>query len=212
MYNVVFKGVLLGLTLSVLIGPAFFSLIQTSIHRGFQSGMFLAIGIFLSDCALVVLSYLGASQLLNITENQKIAGISGGILLILFGLYTFSRHSKIKVNGGIEVKKPGFVTYIAKGFFLNIANPSVWFYWIFWVGVATSEISTGDSKQFFNRVILFFTSTLLTVFSTDLLKCFIAHKIKSYMNDNFMKLTNHIVGLLLIVFGIYLIVKMLLLK
>jgi threonine/homoserine/homoserine lactone efflux protein len=212
MYNVVFKGILLGLTLSVLIGPAFFSLIQTSIHRGFRSGMFLAVGIFLSDCALVILSYLGASQLLNITENQKIAGILGGILLILFGTYTFTRHLKIVENGEVEVKKPGFMTYIIKGFFLNIANPSVWFYWIFWVGVATSEVSTSGDNHFVNRIIAFFSATLLTVFSVDLLKCFIAHKIKSYMNDNFMKWTNHIVGLLLIIFGVYLIIKMILLK
>jgi threonine/homoserine/homoserine lactone efflux protein len=45
------EGVILGLTLAMFFGfgPALFALLQTTIHRGFISGLMLAIGIFLSD-------------------------------------------------------------------------------------------------------------------------------------------------------------------
>lgn len=211
MFHTIIKGTLLGLTLAVLIGPAFFSLVQTSIQRGFKSGMFLAMGIFFSDLALVFLSFLGASQILNAPENQKIVGYSGGLMLVIFGVYTFTRKGHVAENGGIEVKKPGFLTYFFKGFFLNLANPSVWFYWIFWVGVVTSELGTENGIDI-NLVIIFFTATLLTVFLTDLLKCFISHRIKSYLNDRVLMWINHIVGILLIIFGLYLFYKMIILK
>jgi threonine/homoserine/homoserine lactone efflux protein len=70
MLHTILKGTLLGLTLAGLLGPAFFSLVQTSIHRGFKSGMFLAIGIFFSDSLLIFLSYIGISQIFNAPQNQ----------------------------------------------------------------------------------------------------------------------------------------------
>ena len=46
------QGILVGLTFAVLLGPAFFSLIQTSIQRGFRSGLFLALGISFTSNSL----------------------------------------------------------------------------------------------------------------------------------------------------------------
>lgn len=51
------EGIILGITLAVLLGPALFALVQTSIHRGFRAGMRLAFGIFLAIlplCSLVL--------------------------------------------------------------------------------------------------------------------------------------------------------------
>ena len=83
MLHLLFEGFVLGLTLAILIGPAFFALVQTSIHRGFKSGFYLALGIFISDITLVFLSYLGASQLVSDPKNSIYVGGSGGLMLIL---------------------------------------------------------------------------------------------------------------------------------
>src|SRR5210317_858169 len=91
------QGILLGLTFAVLLGPAFFSLIQTSIHRGFMRGMLLAIGIFLSDLVALVLCYFGATQILGSDPRENVYfSIIGGIIMIIFGTYTFSRIGKNK--------------------------------------------------------------------------------------------------------------------
>ena len=68
------QGIILGLTLSALLGPAIFTLLQTSIHRGVKSGVFLAFGIFLSDVSVVYLALLGALQLINQKDNYMIVG------------------------------------------------------------------------------------------------------------------------------------------
>ena len=59
-----FQGVVVGLTFAVLLGPGFFSLLQTSIHSGFRAGICLSIGIFLSDVFVLLLCYFGISHLL----------------------------------------------------------------------------------------------------------------------------------------------------
>ena len=93
--NPFLQGVLVGLTFAVLLGPAFFSLIQTSIHRGFRSGVFLAIGIFVSDLTALILAYFGATQFLgNDPRENTLFSIIGGIILIIFGTFTFIRKVK----------------------------------------------------------------------------------------------------------------------
>jgi threonine/homoserine/homoserine lactone efflux protein len=200
MLHIILKGTLLGLTLAGLLGPAFFSLVQTSIHRGFKSGMFLAIGIFFSDSLLIFLSYIGISQIFNAPQNQFWVGVLGGLMLIAFGIYTFRHRMKLAVDGELEVRKTGAFTYIIKGFFLNLANPSVW---LFWVSVVTLNLGTAESKDL-HSFFIFFASALITVFLTDLLKCFISFRIKIYLNENLLKWINHTVGVLLIIFGVYL--------
>jgi len=197
------QGIILGLTLSALLGPALFTLLQTSIHRGMKSGIFLAFGIFLSDVSVVYLAYLGALQLINQKNNYMIAGIIGGLILIGFGIYTFLH--KIHIDGNnkaIEVRVPGPFTYVLKGYFLNIMNPFVWFFWISaMVGVSSTY---EDDKH---GIVIFFLGTLVTVLGSDILKVFIANKIKDRLNTAILMKVNHLVGLLLIAFGLFLIIR-----
>ncbi len=197
------QGIILGLTLSALLGPALFTLLQTSIHRGVKSATVLAFGIFLSDVFVVYLAFMGALQLINQRNNYIIAGIIGGLILIGFGLYTFYHKIHIDENNkAIEVRVAGPLTYILKGFFLNIMNPFVWFFWISaMVGVSSTY---GDDKH---GIMMFFIGTLATVFVSDVLKVFIASKIKAHLNANILVRVNHFVGILLVGFGIFLIIR-----
>lgn len=197
------EGVIFGLTLAMLLGPALFALIQTSIHRGFTSSFFLAFGIFLSDIILVVLCFLGALQILNNEYNRLFFGIVSGLILIIYGIVTFSRKVELAGNGNQpESKKPGWLTFIVKGFFLNGANP---FAWLFWMGLTVGVTSNyGDDKD---ATVFFFSGALVTVFATDLLKAFVAKFLKTFLNERIIKILNQVVGIVLVLFGIILIVR-----
>lgn len=197
------EGMILGLTLSIMLGPAMFSLIQTSIHRGWYRGVILALGIFLSDLALVAFCYLGAAQIFGNNRNGLLFGIIGGIILMAFGVVTFMRKVNLSADDVIEnTKLPGPVTYILKGFFLNFANP---FVWLFWISVMVTVSASYGADTF--SVQLFFTGSLITIFITDLLKVFIAHRLKRYMKPRYLIVINHSVGVLLVGFGIFLVIR-----
>lgn len=202
------QGILLGLTFAVLLGPAFFSLIQTSIHRGFKRGMLLAIGIFLSDLVALVLCYFGASQILGSDPRENIYfSIIGGIIMVIFGTYTFSRVVRNRSSNDTDdedsTDKPSrFYVYIIKGFFLNALNPGMWFIWV------TIVVSISANFGMNNRSILLFLSGVLgTIFATDLLKCFVSNQIKKFITPRIMTWMNRIVGIVLIGFGTYLVIN-----
>ena len=202
----IWEGIVLGLTLAFLFGfgPALFALIQTSIHRGLWSGFQLAFGIFLSDATLVTLCLLGALQIINETPENKLAfGIITGIILIIFGVFTFTRKVNIKEDDDDEDNgKPNPVTFILKGFFLNFTNPFVWLFWILWVTTITANYE-GET----DAVVILFTTTLLVILATDMLKVFGAYKIKHYITPRFIQWVNWIAGVGLCVFGIFMLVR-----
>jgi threonine/homoserine/homoserine lactone efflux protein len=200
------EGIILGITLAFLIGPAFIALVQTSIHNGLHSGLLFALGIAISDITLVSLSYLGAIQFLRDESNQFAVGIVGGLVLIGFGLVTFFKKYKVATKRGIEVKVTitggGRIRYILKGFFLNILNP---FLLIFWLGVMSFvSAKYGVATK---EVVTFFTAAIVTVFLTDSIKCLIASHIGRYLNITILTWVNRGVGVALVVFGIVMFVR-----
>lgn len=211
MTQIIISGAVLGLTLAVLIGPSFFALLQTSVNKGFRMGMFLAIGIFFSDFTLVALSFLGVSQIFSGEMARIIFGMVGGGILIVYGAYTFRKKvtepvytnksdSEEEIFKDIKAPKP--ILYVIKGYFLNLINP---FLLIFWVGVMSFVSTEYENKKI--DIILFFSSALTVVFSTDLLKCFVANQIKRFLKPKVLAFINHSLGIFLIGFGVYLIIK-----
>jgi threonine/homoserine/homoserine lactone efflux protein len=206
-FHAMTRGILFGLTLSLMIGPAFFSLIQTSITRGFRSGSHLAMGISLSDIAMVFIAWFGFSALFETNQAQRILSITGGAVLIGFGIYTALLRHKTNAEKKLEVSVYPDVTkyrfkYMAKGFVFNIANPSIWIFWLLPISVATSVYN----KKFEQMV--FLVSILVTCLCCDMLKCAVAHTLKRFMTDRILTIINRIVGVVLILFGTYLIVTL----
>lgn len=199
------EGIILGSTLAVLLGPALFALVQTSIHRGFRSGVFMAIGIFMSDITLVFLCYMGAMQIISSGYNRLIFGIIAGAILIIYGIVAFTRQVEIngKNNNSNGLSNPGWLTFLLKGYFLNVANPYVWFFWMTITVAVTSDYGDEDIRS----ATLFFAGALLMVLFTDIVKAYVAKRIKSLLNEKNIGRLNKIVGVLLFFFGVVLIIR-----
>lgn len=204
MLKVLLEGLVMGLTLCIMVGPAFFTLIQTSLQNGYRSGIAFAFGIFLSDTFCVVLAYAGVSQFINNPIVAVVVGIVGGILLIGLGLYNIMRKQPQSPDGEdvvIEVRRPTWGLLMLKGFLMNIINPFVFFFWIAAIGLASKHATTSF------LLFLFFAGTLLMVLATDILKALASHKIKHFLTPSFLMKLNKIAGLILIISGIILIVR-----
>lgn len=208
LFNAITEGILLGFALAILTGPAFFALLQTSIRSGYQSGIAFAIGIFISDFTLILLSYLGALKLFNDPSNNFIIGIIGGTILIMFGVFNiFQKHPLEMEDGKTRLEKylpikASLPVIALKGFAINLINP---FVIIFWIGVVSVE----STRYQFSRldVISLFSATLLTVLGTDILKALAAQKITAFLNPNILHWVNRIAGVILIICGVTLIWK-----
>lgn len=213
--SIILKGIVMGVTLSFVTGPAMFALMQTSLTSGFKSGVRFAVGISISDIIMVFLVLFGISALLDTPQYKMIFAIVGGIIMIFFGIFTFMQ--KVKADSGKNIKPEHVIDaekekhrikrriikilnalkFTGKGFLFNIANPGVWFYWTVPVSVA---IALGDTKS----SVIFMISLLATTLACDILKCAIAYKLKTILVPKLIQIINRIVGIALMVFGVYL--------
>lgn len=200
MFHIITQGILFGLTLSLMVGPAFFSLLQTSISKGFRCGSHLAFGISLSDIFMVFVAWYGLSAVFETNQAQKIISIIGGIVIIAFGLYTGTRKHITPTTHSLVPESKIQVKYMMKGFLFNIANPGTWLYWLIPIGLSNSY-----SKR--SEQIIFLASILLTNLGMDILKCAISNELKRFLTDNVITIINRVVGAILIIFGIYLAVS-----
>lgn len=196
--EIVFNGIVSGVVLALLIGPVFFTIIQTSIERGFTSGVFVAIGVSLSDALYILVSYLGLAAVLNTETSKSYLAYGGGIILMLFGLYYLFIKSRNLSNFDpekITYKSPGKL--IGKGFIINGLSPMVLFFWLATVGVATSEFNYDTTRE----VVMYFSSVVGTVFLTDVMKAKLADKLRALITPRFIRMLNIVLGLVLVIFA-----------
>ena len=115
--EIIVKGIVSGIVLAFLIGPVFFTLLQTSIERGFSSGVFVAIGISLSDSFYILISYFGLTQFMSTPNFRHYMAYGGGVFFcflvcIIFLLKAGNWRSLIHK----KLKTPADSVWLRKGF------------------------------------------------------------------------------------------------
>jgi len=219
MIQTIFSDIGLGLALAIMVGPAFFALLQISIEKGFRSAAQFAIGISLSDAFLIAIVFLGMASFLGKPMVGNIVGLVGGGVLIGIGIHMFLQQYKghdIKVEAeikeAVEIERsillyrlPKFIVPVVKGFLLNLANPATCFFWIFWVGIVSTQYTNDREQLEIFPLIIFFSCTLATILFTDIQKAYIANQLRDKINDRTMKKINIVFCLILMGFGVFLI-------
>lgn len=196
--DIVLKGILSGLVLACLIGPVFFTLLQTSIERGFSSGIFVAIGISLSDSLYILISYFGLSRFTEAAGFRHYMAYAGGVVLLLFGLYyLLIKSRKLAQTDPRKLENASGWRLAAKGFLINGLSPMVLFFWLATVSVATAQLGEHSSQ----RALIFFASIVLTVFGTDVLKAKLADKLRVIITPKLIRVLNIVLGLVMVVFA-----------
>ncbi|RLD64307.1 MAG: hypothetical protein DRI84_08790 [Bacteroidetes bacterium] len=207
MVTLFFEGILLGLLVAISLGPAFFAIIQTGINKGFKHGVFMAIGISLSDMLLVAISYLIGAQLFDDPRNKVYVGLIGGIILIIFGSVSWAKKPDIlkrrHVNYPAPTGKPLYL-YTIRGFLLNVANPFLFFFWFGALGFVGKNAPEGKLLE---STMAFFAGTFAIIFATDLLKSYVGGKIKGFLRPRKEIILNKTVGIALVIFGVILIFR-----
>lgn len=215
--NAYFEGIFLGLALSVMVGPLLIALVSTSLEYGQKAGLFVALGVWLSDMTCFGLAYLGIGKLVDVSANANFelyVGIGGGVILTIFGLvYILGAREQMKLEqlnvgqrdkesaDSMNAKKPMYV-HLIKGVLINTVNP---FTIIFWSGVASTAIT--DKTQ--SGAFLFFLGIMTALVLLDSLKVLMADRVKSRLESGFILKFRLVSGVALIFFGVIMLVRVL---
>jgi threonine/homoserine/homoserine lactone efflux protein len=203
------QGILLGISLSFLVGPLLFAVVQAGIGQGFRAGMAVAAGIWVSDLLFVVTILWGVELLAAITAMAGFkfwSGVFGGLLLIGFGAHSmFTKTKNPKQESNVEntsTVKPSYLRLWLRGFLINTINPGTVF---FWLGIVSAVIVPNSWNQ--EDTLIFFSGMLGTLVLTDTLKAWAAKRIRNWLTPQHIALVQKGIGATLMIFGAVLILK-----
>ncbi len=211
--NLIFDGIKLGLILSILVGPIFFSLIQAGVEEGFRAGAMVGLGIWVSDFLFIGAAYFGVTYVTRLIEGPNFAlylGVGGSITLTLFGLgalLTSPRGGSSPQWAKKAIRSSSYLALWLKGFLINTVNPFTFF---FWIGVTTTIVIDGGLNS--REAILFFGGILGTIVLTDMLKVVLAKRIRRVLRPVHLLWLRRISGSALIVFAVFLLVRVLMME
>lgn len=202
MWQAVISGITLGLILVISVGPVIFTIIKQSLNNGREGGLSFVAGVWVSDIIFIIVSNAFSEMVTNLMEYRKLLGMIGSGFLILMGVfYVFFKKIKLQnpEGGIIKFTKSDMVRIFTSGFFLNTLNPNVFLFWLLNATAFASEFS-------FNERILIFSICLCVNITADVIKVFMAGKLRKRLTLHNLTLINKVSGSILIAFGIALLV------
>ena len=128
MYDILyqFKGMLVGLMVSIPLGPMGVLIIQKTLHKGALSGFIAGMGAASADLFYAAVAAFGLGFVINIVQaHELLLQIIGGIFLIMIGLkiYFDNPIRQIRQRRQGRVSKTGLLGDYLSLFFLTVSNP-----------------------------------------------------------------------------------------
>ena len=126
----ILKGILLGLTVSMPLGPIGIILINRTIKRGMLSGFFSGLGLATADTLLALLAGVGFTVIISfIKEERFIISIIAGLIIIGVGLKVFLSNPVKDIRNREKTDKSLWRDYYSV-FVLSISNPYTIFIYV----------------------------------------------------------------------------------
>jgi threonine/homoserine/homoserine lactone efflux protein len=121
--EILLKGVLLGLAVSMPLGPIGIILINRTIKRGFLSGFFSGLGLGTADTLLAALAALGFTVIIGfIKEERFLITVIAGIIVIGVGIKIFLSNPVKEFRDRDKSDKSLWRDFYSV-FILSISNP-----------------------------------------------------------------------------------------
>ena len=126
MYDVVyiFRGILIGLMVSVPLGPMGVLIIQKTLQKGALAGFVAGMGAACADLFYATVAAFGLGFVINVIQTHElILKIIGGIFLIIVGLKIYFDNPLKQIRMKKRVTKKGLLGDFLTLFFLTVSNP-----------------------------------------------------------------------------------------
>ncbi|GEM_PF-2489425 len=131
------KGLMLGMTLQLSVGPVFFALLHKAVKEGFAEGFKMSLGVALVDAVYIALSFTAVSGLMASNQGAEwLVRIAGAMVLCWFA-FGYIKGAGRKETSSKESRLGGSFIY---GIKLTMINPlSI----VFWTGTFGAVLASG---------------------------------------------------------------------
>lgn len=120
---IILKGILVGLAVSIPLGPIGVLCIQRTLNKGYLSGLISGVGASTADIIYAVIAGFGITFVSDILiEQQSIIRVIGGAFLVFIGVKIYISNP-IKQIRDQRTKGKRYFTDFITSFFVTISNP-----------------------------------------------------------------------------------------
>lgn len=185
-------GLIAGILLCLTFGTVFFALIQTSIERGYRSGIQIALGVVASDAFFIFTAIFGTAFLPQINHFDKWVGAVGIIFLVILAIGNFLKVPTLepKTHADDRSRRRSHLKYFFKGVALNALNP---INFMSWAAIATYLRTKG--RYDLSEMIMFFGMSLVGVGATESALAVYAHRLRGFLTIKVIRYINIATGL-----------------
>jgi threonine/homoserine/homoserine lactone efflux protein len=199
----IIKGLLLGLILSISIGPVIFAILKQSLTNGHKAGYAFVAGVSASDISLLIICNVFTALFTLVLSHKAIIAMVGAGFLLLMGLYTLL-FKKIKLESVSDdkdkiMRKRDLLGIFVSGYLMNTLNPSVFLFWFAWTAAIGADAA--ETNQPLVYKLLVFGTCLSFVLVSDLIKVVLAGTLRPRLTEKTMIWINRLSGIIILIFS-----------
>jgi threonine/homoserine/homoserine lactone efflux protein len=199
----ILKGLILGIILSISIGPVIFAILKQSLTNGRIAGFAFVAGVSSSDITLLIVCNVFTELFTLVLSHKALVAMIGAGFLLLMGLYTLL-FKKIALDSVVDdkdkqMRKRDLVGIFMGGYLMNTLNPNVFLFWFAWTAAIGSSAS--ETKDPIIYKLLVFGTCLLFVLLSDLAKVVLAGALRPKLTEKALIWVNRISGIIILIFS-----------
>jgi threonine/homoserine/homoserine lactone efflux protein len=198
----IIKGLLLGLILSISIGPVIFAILKQSLTNGHRAGYAFVAGVSASDITLLIICNVFTALFTLVLSHKAVVAMVGAGFLLLMGLYTliFKKvQTEIIDDKQKELRKRDLLGIFFSGYLMNTLNPSVFLFWFAWTAAIGADAIETANPTFYKIIV--FGTCLLFVLISDLIKVVLAGALRPRLTEKTMIWINRLSGIIILIFS-----------
>ena len=183
-------------------GPLTVSVMRKGMSEGARAGLLASLGHMAAEFPLVLLIGLGAAAFLMDNLVIFLAGIIGGVFILVFGALTIRdalRVAKPPTNGrSIEEKRIIESSFII-GFNLSAFNP---FFIVWWIGIGAALAIEAYNYASYLGIVVMYIAHVWVDFAWLMAIAYLAETGTKFMESRGYRIFLLVLGLILIYFGV----------
>ncbi|MBA4321532.1 MAG: lysine transporter LysE [Odoribacter sp.] len=201
---ILFKGIILGLMVSMPLGPVGIILVNRTIKRGILSGFFSGMGLATADTILAIIAGLGFTLIVSFFHDEKfIISLISGLIIIGVGIKVLINNPvndfRRKEKGKKSLSRDYFSTLI-----LAISNPFTIFIFVaFFSGINVNS----DLKP---QLVLFLLvpGVFIGTLSWWFCLCWFVSRFKKNIRLRSIVKVNQIAGIAIVIIGLVVLISL----
>ena len=197
MIEIIIKGIIIGLFVSVPLGPIGMLCVQRTLNRGRRYGIATGLGATTSDLIYTIVALFFIGFVVDFLDDKKLMiQITGSIIVIIFGVF-INRSNPSRQPMPDQRKHETLMNDFFSSFILTLSNPLILFVLI--ALFARFEFLDNNTTFFLNVIGLL--SILGGAFLWWSVLTFLVSKFRNKLSYRGLKMMNRIIGIIIIVIG-----------